>query len=132
MEEYWFCPEDYMKLQHYTHRYSTNSYFNIKKEKIDISLQNAAAVRKINLDSIERGKILAEEYFTSFYNESELECIGTSCPICSKVYVSPKNITTNKLGDLHLTNYTYNWIFRYPVIEINPQENQNNYYLFFF
>jgi len=103
-----------------------------KKEKIDFSLQNAAAVRKINLDSIERGKLLAKEYFTTFPEEKEFECIGTACSKCNEVFVSPINITIDKLGDLHLTNYTYNWIFRYPVKENDSQEQRDNYYLFFF
>ncbi|OLS20555.1 MAG: hypothetical protein HeimC3_40130 [Candidatus Heimdallarchaeota archaeon LC_3] len=38
MEEYWFCPDHNMKLQHYTHRYSTNAYFTIKKETADLFL----------------------------------------------------------------------------------------------
>ena len=95
-------------------------------------MQNAVAVRKINLDSIERGRLLADTYFTAFPDEKMFDCIGTSCPKCNKVFVSPKNITTTKLGDLHLTNYNYSWIFRYPVTENNPQEQQNNYYIFFF
>jgi len=55
MEQYWFCPDDRSKLQLYASKYSGDSNFVIRKGKIDISLSNAVAVKKIEPYSITLG-----------------------------------------------------------------------------
>lgn len=132
MKNYWFCTDHRTRLEEYTNRYSSNSIFSIKKDKIDVSLNNAAAVKKIELYSIERGKLLAEEYFTQNPEAEELDCVGTICPKCNKIYVSPRFIKTSELGDIDLHTYNHWWIFRIPVTPKDQQDNQQNYYLFFF
>ncbi len=127
MEQYWFCPDDRSKLQLYASKYSGDSNFVIRKGKIDISLSNAVAVKKIEPNSITLGKQLAQEYFNQFPEAEELECIGTICGKCNKIYASPKHITTSKLGEIDLNTYKYWGPFRVPVAEREERQDNDNY-----
>jgi hypothetical protein len=132
MENYWFCTDHKIKLEQYTNRYSGNAFFSIKKDNIDVGLNNAAAVKKIEINSILRGKDLAEEYFSQFPDAEELECVGTVCPKCNKIYVSPRHFKTRETGDIDIQTYNHWWVFRMPVTPKDQQDDRPSYYLFFF
>lgn len=130
MQEFWYCSDHRVKLEQYVNRYSSNPYFNISKKNIEGSLNNAIAVKKITTSSIARGVTLANKFFTAFPENDELECVGTMCPKCKKIYCSPRYVTAGA-GDLDIDFYNYFWIFRTPVTE-KPLSNRSSYLLFYF
>ncbi|MHA2365650.1 MAG: hypothetical protein ACXAC7_16960 [Candidatus Hodarchaeales archaeon] len=130
MENYWFCTDHNVRLEQHTNRYSGNPFFSLKKEKIDVGLNNAVAVKKIDVRSIDRGKALALEYFNQFPDEEVFECVGTICPSCRKVFVSPRHITTKDLGDLDFGSYSHWWIFRSPTAEKLDQNRRTGFFFF--
>jgi hypothetical protein len=79
-----------------------------------------------------RIKILAEEYFTQYPEAEELECVGTICTKCSKIYTSPRHFKTREKGDIDIQAYNHWWIFRIPVAQKDQQDSRQTGYFFFF
>lgn len=90
IQKYWLCPTDDTRLQLVTSKIAGNPSFIILKERVNIGVNNAIALRKIPAEAEEQTISIVNEIFSKF-PVSEISLVNTRCPICQKYYSVPEN-----------------------------------------
>lgn len=97
LTEYWYCENDNLRMQVFQEpRQSPN--FSVTKEKMDINLNNAVAMKKIPQKSQEKVKLSAEFIFQNL-DIDEIFFISVKCKECGNHRAAPE---IEKMKDLTL------------------------------
>ena len=87
-----FCPNDGARMLTYTSRTNPSAEFIVPKDKIDIALANAIAMRKIFPYSAQNIKNQAITFFERFNSIDEITFRATQCPACHYVSATPVSV----------------------------------------
>lgn len=89
LSRYWFCPDDKTPLQINYTRVSRTPYFQISRDFLDVSINNAVAMKKMDKSNIPQAKEIADLFFSN-EDFSEIELVSVYCSVCKKKYLAPK------------------------------------------
>lgn len=106
LSRFWYCTNDKTKLRPKTEKVAHNPYFKVNKINIEISLNNAVAIRKIPSHAIEQAKTLAQYMFDNS-ELKEVELVGTECAKCQNRYASPKLYKVDELKGVNIGRALY-------------------------
>ena len=90
LSQFWYCPNDKIKLQNYVDRVSRESYFSVSRRHLEVGIQNAVALRKIPPEATNQTRGLLDFMFSQDPSIDTVELVGVVCPKCGARYSAPK------------------------------------------
>ena len=86
--DYWLCPNDGSKMVEFIQR-NDSGIFQIQRNKIELSVSNAIAVKKIRPDQKEEAIAIAQGLFASS-EDPMIRLVSIICPICNYRSIAPE------------------------------------------